>query len=86
MAAQRIFRDRGEPAQVEIAIRPGNDKSGFAVTVLGSDLLHDFLRGKCGNEAYTGGIACEQFVGEGIDAVIRDGHVHQSITGMDPCR
>jgi hypothetical protein len=66
VAAQRIFCDRCEPTQVEIAIGAGDYKSGFTVTVLGSDLLHDFLRGKCGNEADAGRIACEQFVGEGL--------------------
>ena len=80
MAAQRIFRDGCEPTEIEIAIGAGDHKSGFAVSVLGCDFLHDFLRRKCGNEAYTGGIACEQFVGEGVDVVIRDRHAHQSIT------
>src|SRR5215467_2161682 len=81
MAAQVIFHHRCEPTQVEIAIRAGNYKSGFAVTVLRCDFLHDIIGGKCGKEAYTGGIACEQFTRKGIDVVIRNGHAHQTITG-----
>src|SRR5215475_3493352 len=80
VAAQIIFHCRGEPTQVEIAICASNDKSCFAVTVLGCDFLHDIIAGKRGKEAYTGGIACEQFTGEGIDLVIRNGHAHQRIT------
>ena len=81
MAAQVIFHYRCEPTQVEIAISAGNHKSCFAVPVLRCDFLHDFIDGKCGKEAYTGGIACEQFSREGIDVVIRNGIAHQSITG-----
>jgi len=81
MAAQVIFHYRSEPTQVEIAISADNYKSCFAVTVLGCDLLHDITDGKCGKEAYTGGIACKQFAREGIDVVIRNGYAHQSITG-----
>src|SRR5215831_8061185 len=64
MAAQVIFHYRCEPTQVEIAISTGNHKSCFAVAVLRCDFLHDIIDGKCGKEAYTGGIACEQFTGE----------------------
>ncbi len=81
MAAQVIFHYRCEPTQVETTISPGNHKSGFAVTVLRCDFLHHIHGGKCGKEAYTGGIACEQFAREGIDMVIRNGHGHQNITG-----
>src|ERR671925_335636 len=81
MAAQVIFHYRGEPTQVEIAISAGNHKSCFAVTVLGCDFLHDIIDGKCGKEAYTGGISSEQFAREGIDVVIRNGHAHQSFPG-----
>src|SRR6266705_7065275 len=82
MAAQVIFHYRCETTQVEIAISAGNHKSCFAVTVLRCDFLHDIIDGKCGKEAYTGGIACEQFAREGIDVVIRNGHAHQSISGL----
>jgi len=79
MAAQVIFHHWCEPTQVEIAISAGNYKSGFAVTVLRCDFLHDGIGGKCGKEAYTGGIACEQFAREGIDVVVRNGRAHQNI-------
>src|SRR5215831_14601301 len=79
VAAQVIFHYRCEPTQVEIAISAGNHKSCLAVTVLRCDFLHDIIDGKCGEEAYTGGIACEQLAREGIDVVIRNGHAHQSI-------
>ena len=75
MAAQVIFHYRCEPTQVEIAISAGNHKSCFAVTVLRCDFLHDIIDGECGKEAYTGGIACEQFAREGIDVVIRNGQL-----------
>src|SRR5215471_6003140 len=80
MTAQVIFHYRCEPTQVEIAISAGNHKSCFTVTVLRCDFLHDIIDGKCGKEAHTSGIACEQFAREGIDVVIRNGHAHQSIT------
>src|SRR5262245_33948637 len=65
VAAQVIFHYRCEPTQVEIAISAGNHKSCLAVTVLRCDFLHDIIDGKCGEEAYTGGIACEQLAREG---------------------
>src|SRR5438094_6783365 len=80
MAAEVIFHYRCEPAQVEIAISAGHHKSCFAVPVLRCDFLHDIIRRKCGNDAYTRGIACEQFAREGIDLVIRNGHPRQTIT------
>src|SRR3954451_7232710 len=74
MSTQVIFHDGREPTQVEVAIGARNYKSGFAVAVLRRNLLHDILRGKSGNQAYTGGIAGEQFACERIDLVIRDDH------------
>lgn len=82
MTAQDIFHNRCEPTQVEIAISACNHKSCFAVTVLCCDFLHDIIDRKCGKEAYTGRIAGEQFAREGIDVVIRNGHIGQNITGQ----
>src|SRR5438874_2096628 len=84
MAAQVIFHYRCEPTQVKIAISTGDHKGCFAVTVLRCDFLHDIIGRKCGNEAYTGRIAREQFVREAIDVVIRNWHAHQSIMGAKP--
>src|SRR5207253_11260396 len=52
----------------------------LAGTVVRCDLLHEMIGRKCGNEAYTGRIAREEFVREGIDVVIRNWHAQQSIT------
>src|SRR5438128_430068 len=84
MAAQVIFHYRCEPTQVKVAISTGDHKGCFTVTVLRCDFLHDIIGRKCGNEAYTRRIACEQFVREGIDLVIRNWHAHQSITVQKP--
>src|SRR5437667_6772537 len=83
MAAQVIFHHRCEPTQVKIAVSTGDHKGCFAVTVLRCDFLHDIIGRKCGNEAYTGRIAREQFVREAIDVVIRNWHAHQSIMGQN---
>src|SRR3989442_12398686 len=80
MAAQVIFHYRWEPTQVKIAISTGDHKSCFAVTVLRCDFLHDIIGRKYGNETYTRRIARELLAGEGIDLVIPNSQVNQSIT------
>src|SRR5277367_2332092 len=80
VAAEVIFHHRCEPAQVKISVRASYHKGRFAVAVLRCDFLHDGIGRKCRNNAYSGRIACKQFVRKGINLVVGNWHVAANLS------
>jgi hypothetical protein len=73
--AQVVLDGRCKPAQVEVTIRPWNNKSGLTVPVLSGNFLQKVIREKCGEDADSRRVPSKELTRKGIDVVVRNSHI-----------